>query len=198
MHPFREQYALGRLATVRGLIPIASALVVSGLLSDNRKLRDAGYGCAAGWAMSNTVRFAVYAVLGRQRPFVADGDQSRFSVPGGGWPKHSFPAGHSTNAFACSAFLNHRFDLGIAEPALYTAATAISLTRMVDRRHWASDTFVGAAFGYAAGRAIAARFERRAARRESSAGTSPALGQPAGPTFRSSTRWHLVLWEQRF
>ena len=37
---------------------------------------------------------------------------------------------------------------------------------MADRRHWASDTWVGIAVGYAMGRSIAFRYARREARRE--------------------------------
>ena len=56
--------------------------------------------------------------------------------------------------------------MGIVEPILYAGAAAISLARMKDRRHWASDTWVGMAAGYAMGRSIAGRYARRESRRE--------------------------------
>ena len=56
--------------------------------------------------------------------------------------------------------------MGVLEPVLYASALGISVARMTDRRHWASDTWVGMAAGYAMGRSIAARYARREARRE--------------------------------
>jgi hypothetical protein len=56
--------------------------------------------------------------------------------------------------------------MGVLEPVLYASAVGISLSRMKDRRHWASDTWVGMAAGYAMGRSVSARYARREANRE--------------------------------
>ena len=108
--PFREQGPLTSLVTARQLLPISAALVLGGVVSGRRGLREAGWGCASALAVSNTVRYAVYALVARPRPSVAEGDQYAFRVPGGGWNEHSFIAGHATNAFACTSFWNERFD----------------------------------------------------------------------------------------
>jgi membrane-associated phospholipid phosphatase len=165
--PFRESNRVfSKLVTGWGLIPISAGLITAGMLRDDRALRDAGVGCFTGWAVSNVVRYTVYASVGRLRPSVAGGDPYGFAVPGGAdWNAHSFPAGHATNAFACSTFWNERFELGFAEPALYAVATATALARMADRRHWTSDTFFGAVMGYAVGRSLARRSEHRVAQR---------------------------------
>ena len=162
VRPFRESNeVLYRLPTVAGLVPISVVLVTAGLAADKPKLREAGYGCLSGWMMSNTLRYAIYAGVSRPRPAVANGDQYAFSVPGGSWDEQSFFAGHAMNAFACATFLSERFELGAAEPLLYTVATTAALARMADRGHWASDTFLGGVVGYAVGRTIARRYERR-------------------------------------
>lgn len=152
---------IARLPTARRLVPLSAAFLVAGIASDNRKLRDAGLGCLAGWAMSSTLRRPVYQFVSRKRPRTADGDQYAFHVPGGQWEENSFFGGHSANAFACVAFWNERFDLGVAEPALYGVAGGISLARIADRRHWTTDTYLGVVIGTAIGRTIAARQERR-------------------------------------
>lgn len=164
--PFREGNPLARLAMARELIPISAALTLAGSIADRRELREAGYGCIAAWGASNTVRYTIYAGISRLRPSAANGDALRIAVPGGEWDENSFFAGHATNGFACASFWSERFDLSFGEPVLYAAAALTALARMADRRHWASDTFVGVAVGFAIGHAMAGRYDRRAERRE--------------------------------
>ena len=63
--------------------------------------------------------------------------------------------------------------MGVLEPVLYAGATGIALGRMKDRRHWASDTWVGVIAGYAMGRSVAARYARRDAERGRKRETEP-------------------------
>jgi hypothetical protein len=164
--PWDEDHPeIGDLSTGQRLLPISAALLVSGMVSDNRKLREAGWGCLSAWQASSTLRSAVYAGISRDRPSVG-GDQYAISTPGGEWDAHSFFGGHAANAWGCTAFWNSRFHLGLLEPVLYAGATGITLSRMKDRRHWASDTWIGVATGYAMGRSVAARYARREAKRE--------------------------------
>jgi len=165
--PWREANpTLGDLSTGQRLLPISAVLIASGMVSDNRKLREAGWGCLSAWQASSSIRSATYAGVSRERPSVENADPYAIDVPGGEWEEHSFFAGHAANAVACTTFWNTRFQLGLLEPVLYATAAGITLSRMADRRHWASDTWVGVAAGYAMGRSVAARYARRAARRE--------------------------------
>ena len=157
---------LGDLSTGRRLFPISAALIASGMLTDNRKLREAGWGCLSVWQASSSIRHVIYAGISRERPSVEGANPEDIKVPGGDWDTHSFFGGHAANAVACTTFWNSRFEMGIVEPILYAGAAAISLARMKDRRHWASDTWVGMAAGYAMGRSIAGRYARRESRRE--------------------------------
>ena len=172
--PWDENHPnLGDLSTGQRLLPISVALLVPGMISDNRKLREAGWGCLSAWQASSTIREAVYAGISRERPSIAEGDQYAITTPGGEWEYHSFFAGHATNAWACTSFWNSRFHLGALEPILYAGATGITLSRMKDRRHWASDTWVGIAAGYAMGRSVAARYARREAKRNAKPEAEP-------------------------
>jgi membrane-associated phospholipid phosphatase len=172
--PWDEDHPnLGDLSTGQRLLPISVALLVPGMISDNRKLREAGWGCLSAWQASSTIREAVYAGISRERPSIAEGDQYAITTPGGEWEYHSFFAGHATNAWACTSFWNSRFHLGALEPILYAGATGITLSRMKDRRHWASDTWVGIAAGYAMGRSVAARYARREAKRNAKPQAEP-------------------------
>ena len=157
---------LGDLSTSQRLIPISAVLVTSGMVSGNRKLREAGWGCLAASQASSSIRQATYALVSRERPSLNHGDQYAIKTPGGEWDYHSFFAGHATNAWSCVSFWNARFHMGLLEPVLYAGAAGISFSRMKDRRHWASDTWVGITAGYAMGRSVAARYARRQAKRD--------------------------------
>ena len=205
--PFREESGpLDRLVTAKQLVPISAALVLAGAITDRRGLREAGLGCIAGWGVSNVLRYATYAVISRDRPSAADGNSFAFAVPGGKWDQHSFPAGHATNAFACTSFWNTRFDLSVGEPALYTVATLSSLALIADRRHWTSDTFVGVVVGFAIGQTVAHRYAVREARRDLRARGKLAAGAGASKPADRATRHDrlvgsrpvVVLWRASF
>jgi hypothetical protein len=67
--------------------------------------------------------------------------------PDGG--SHSFPSGHTAQAFLAATFLHKEFGHKSAwySVAGYTMATAVGTCRMISNRHWASDVLVGAGLG---------------------------------------------------
>ena len=155
--------------------PIAGAALIYGLATKNTKIQEGLFGCLASYTAGSVVRnYVLYYIVGRERPDsardeaiesppAAQGDQYEFTFPGKSqWGMHSLPAGHAANIMACATFLNSRFEMGIVEPVLYTVTAGIAAGRLVDRRHWTSDTFLGMAFGYAIGRQVAVRSLKRA------------------------------------
>ena len=166
LRPVREgaRFQPGELPTGTRLPMISAGMYLIGLAARKPGLREAGLGCISAWSASGIVRYSLYLTMHRQRPDSSRGDQYNIGLGGRSWEYQSFFGGHMANAMACSTFWSERFDLGAGEPALYLFAGAVGLSRMADRRHWASDTFLGAAFGYAVGRSVAARSLRRAAR----------------------------------
>jgi membrane-associated phospholipid phosphatase len=175
------------------ITPVVAGLYVVGLATKNERIRDGVWGCAASYASSSIARnYVMYQVVGRVRPDSArshpdnyvptptkEGDQYKFDAfPGNEWGKHSLPGGHVANIAACASFLGNRFDMGYAEPIGYLVAAGVGIGRLVDRRHWTSDTFVGAVYGYAVGKEIARRSLRR---REEEKGRRDATVSPAGP-----------------
>jgi membrane-associated phospholipid phosphatase len=148
--------------TTQFLLPFSLVLYGAGWAVDSNDLKDAGIGCITSNVTTTVARSLLTVVPGRERPLNGHGAFS-FELLGGvgEWPRRSFPGGHAANAFACTSYWTHRFDLGIAEPALYALATAVSVARVVDDVHWTSDSFAGMSFGYAVGKGVAGRFRQR-------------------------------------
>jgi membrane-associated phospholipid phosphatase len=173
IQPFREGGIAfnGRYAT-----PAAIGLLGYALLTKNTDVQDGMFGCLSAYTSTSVVRsYVVYPLVGRDRPGggkdtpppppAHEGSQYAFHVPGdmNDWGEHSLPAGHITNVMGCATFLSNRFQIGsVASALMYTAVGGIGLGRLVDRRHWTSDTILGIAFGYAAGREVAKRSLARA------------------------------------
>ena len=161
--PIREDYAVPfyELGSALYLMPISGALYLAGRLGKEPRLRDAGLGCAASVLASSALRVVVQLSVSRERPrqSVSAGHLSPFWQRR--WKGASFPSGHVANPMACATFLEQRFALGVAEPALYGTVAMIGLGRVADGQHWPSDVVAGAAIGFAIGRAVAARQHHR-------------------------------------
>ncbi len=66
--------------------------------------------------------------------------------------KHSFPSGHTSATLATAAVIEQHYGWKIAAP-FYALGGYVSLSRMVDNQHWASDVIFGTAIGIVSGRA---------------------------------------------
>ncbi|HEY8485354.1 MAG TPA: phosphatase PAP2 family protein [Longimicrobiales bacterium] len=160
---FEEPRRVHRLGLTRHLIGLSAGLYVAGLATGSGDLREAGLGCAVSNLATTIPRSIVARTVGRLRPRYRRG--AFVFEPWVGWRSwayRSFPVGHGANSMACAAFLVERFDLGVAEPAVYLLATGIGLARVTKGAHWASDAVAGLAWGWAVGRGVGGRFLERA------------------------------------
>jgi membrane-associated phospholipid phosphatase len=66
--------------------------------------------------------------------------------------KHSFPSGHTSATLATASVIEQHYGWKVAAP-FYALGGYVSLSRMVDNQHWASDVIFGAAVGIVSGRA---------------------------------------------
>ena len=165
--PFRHEHdALSRLGQNHWVLRLAGAGYLVGLAIGQDWLRESSLGCAVGNISNALPRKAVYALVSRARPSTSPDDPYDIDVPGGEWGVHSFFGGHAANAFTCASFLAHRWDMGWGEPVVWVLASGVAVARMLDEAHWSSDTLVGSAFGFVAGRLIAERQLRRGRERE--------------------------------
>jgi membrane-associated phospholipid phosphatase len=157
------------------LLPLSASLYAAGHAFDSTDLRDAGMGCATANLTTTLTRTAVAHLIGRFRPGAERGAFQFQLFAFGPWEQRSFPGGHASNIMSCAAFFNHRFDLGVAGPAVYALASGVGLARIADEAHWTSDTFVGMSYGFAVGRNIARRFLDRDARWQAEQSMQPRL-----------------------
>lgn len=164
LDPLRRK---GVLFAGKYVVPPAAALYIIGLATNNRNLRDGVIGCAAAWGAQSPPRKLFYRLVGRRRPETSPDDNHEWDIPNSastgksGWQMRSFPAGHFANAMGCASFLGNRFDMGIAEPAVYGVAVGVALGRALDHGHWTSDHVLGGIFGYAVGKEVARRSLKR-------------------------------------
>jgi membrane-associated phospholipid phosphatase len=157
--PFRESSPISIMGrTWFFLLPLSLAMYGAGHAFDSDDLKDAGMGCMTSNLTTTLTRTGVAHLVNRDRPGEHRGAFRFELLAFGGWGQRSFPGGHASNIMSCASFLNHRFDLGLAEPAIWVLASGVGLARIADEAHWASDTFVGMAYGYAVGRNVAHRF----------------------------------------
>ena len=75
----------------------------------------------------------------------------------------SFPSGHATVAFAAATIFAKEYKNKPIVPIIaYTSATLISLSRITENKHWATDVLAGAVIGYLAGQNIVNNYHRYA------------------------------------
>jgi hypothetical protein len=117
------------------------------------------------------IRGATNRVIGRSRPHDGDGAH-RFALGGG----TSFPSGHASTIFQVAAVLSHHIDWVPASVALYGLATTVAVQRISDEQHWASDVWLGAAYGWAVARLVIRLHEEDAVRLEPASGPSGSPG----------------------
>lgn len=110
------------------------------------------------------------AASGRLRPHDIDENSTMnnptfhgpfYTLPYGG--NSAFPSGHTALAFAAARVYAMEYKNYPAVPVIaYTVASAISLSRIIENRHWATDIFAGALLGYACGTQVTNNYHRYA------------------------------------
>jgi hypothetical protein len=131
------------------LAGMSGATYLIGKATRDKHAREAGWLGMLAIGHSQILVQVMKAIASRERPDKVDGRGGFF---GGG---DSFPSGHSASSFALATVFAYEYREHIAVPVTaYGLATAVSLSRMAGRRHWASDIFVGGSMGFLVGRYV--------------------------------------------
>ncbi len=130
------------------LIGAAGGSFLWGHLTKNDHLRETGLLSGEALLNSTAATYAFRAVMRRERPFEGDGSGKFFQ---GGT---SFPSEHSAIAWSVASVVAHEYPGPLSKFFAYGLASAVTLTRVTSKQHFASDAFVGSALGWYIGRQV--------------------------------------------
>ena len=127
---------------------VPGAFLALGKIKDNDRMVDTGERGLQAAVYSTIVMQALKFATNRTRPDMG-GNGSFFN---GG---DSFPSGHSMEAWALATVIAREYpDKPLVKYGMYSFATAVSLSRIANQHHYASDVLVGSSIGYLIGRFV--------------------------------------------
>jgi hypothetical protein len=134
--------------TTYSLLGLSGGGFLLGQMTNDDHKKEAGL--LSGEAAINSVGLAYLfgEISQRQRPL--DGNANGNFFTGGG----SFPSEHAAAAWSIASVLAHEYPGWFSQAALYSMATAVSVTRVTARQHFPSDVIVGSALGWYFGRQV--------------------------------------------
>jgi len=123
-------------------IGAAGASYLWGHFVHNDRLRETGF--LAGEAALNSTATAYFlkALTQRPRPFQDNGNGNFFQ--GGS----SFPSEHSAIAWSVASVVAHEYPGRLTQLVAYGLASAVTVTRVTGKQHFASDAVIGSALGW--------------------------------------------------
>lgn len=138
------------------LFPALGVAYLGGEAAHEAKLRRAALDAVESLALSGIFVTVVKDATGRDRPYV-NGDHAVWNGPSSGDGRHSFPSGHSSDAFSVATIFAIEYgDCVFVPPTAYALATLTAVSRVYQDKHWASDVFAGGVVGYFTAKYVAA------------------------------------------
>ncbi len=135
------------------ILVAGTAVLMSGLISDDRKITSLGVYIYEGFLISGLYVTFVKFIFGRARPYTDD-NQYTFNPFSSKTAYTSFYSGHTTEAFAFSAIISSYFKNKIISIISYSIAALTGIERIYSNKHWSSDVFLGAVTGLIIGETI--------------------------------------------
>lgn len=151
--------------SVYGIGAVAASFYLVGRNKNDNRARETGLLTAEALINSMIVGGALKEITQRARP--ADGRERSEFFDGG----TSFPSGHSMQAWSAAAVIAHEYhDRKLVQVAAYGIASAVSVARFTQHKHYLSDVLAGSAAGYFIGRYVYGAHHR-----------DPSIGQSRWP-----------------
>lgn len=150
-----------------------AAFELYGIIAHSTKVKTTTLLATQAVISAALVETVVKTITGRTRPSFYGPDQEaepKFTGPFGnssngasGKSNSSFPSGHATIAFAAATVFAVEYkNKPIIPIVAYSIASLVSVSRITENKHWASDILVGAALGYITGRQVSFNYHRLA------------------------------------
>src|SRR5712692_2963579 len=130
------------------LIGAGGAAFLWGHLTNNDHMRETGLLAGEAAMNSSAVDYLFKGISQRPRPLVGNGNGTFFQ---GG---NSFASEHSAIAWSIASVVAHEYPGPLSKLAAYGLASAVTLTRVSSKQHFASDAVVGSALGWYFGRQV--------------------------------------------
>lgn len=175
---FRFGRRVSQLGGFVGDVSTAGAFYLAGRIGRNEHARATGVLAFRVLADTLVVVESLKTVARRPRPTTDNSGRVRNHNADGEFftGGRSFPSGHATEAWGLATVVACQYsDHGWVPPVAYGLASLVATARVLQRRHFPGDTFVGGVLGFTIGRHVC------------SAGTR-------GPAA-ASRRWRLTLGE---
>lgn len=136
------------------VLPGLAFLYGYGYYTDDNRIRKTSLLSFESWFYSSLVTTVLKQSFHRNRP-KEGGGYDQWGGPSLSGNHLSFPSGHASTAWSVATVIATEYDDNwLVPPAAYTIATMVSLARMNDAEHWASDVFFSSATGYFIGKAL--------------------------------------------
>jgi membrane-associated phospholipid phosphatase len=129
------------------LIGAGGGAYILGHLKHNDHMQETGLLAGEAAIDATGITYALKFVAERQRPFLVHSDGEFFN----GKPRSSnlsFPSEHAAISWSIASVIAHEYPGPMTKFTAYGLATAISMTRVTSRQHYASDVIVGGALGW--------------------------------------------------
>jgi len=139
---------------------LTGSLYASGEFFDRDDLRKTALLSLESWLASGVIVLGLKFVTGRARPGLGEGCYAfhPFSFKSS---YNSFPSGDAASAFAVAATIANQSDRFYVDFLAYSLAALVSVYRVHDNKHWASDVFIGSSIGYFIGKKISSLSRKR-------------------------------------
>ena len=134
--------------TVYSMVGVSGASFLLGQLTHDDHLQEAGL--LSGEAAINSTAVAYFLKEITQRPRPYQGNEHGSFFEGGG----SFPSEHSAVAWSVASVWAHEYPGKLSQILAYGLASAVSVTRVTSKQHFASDVAIGSALGWYFGREV--------------------------------------------
>ncbi len=149
---------------VGSLIAVPVAVYGFGLKTQDEHAREAGYLTGESMVDAATVGEVLKFVTLRERPNV-DGGRGHFFQTSAGIDS-SIPSEHSIVAWSAASALAAEYPTFWKQFALYSAATGVSLTRVMGQQHFPSDVVIGSSAGWLIGHYVVRRHHHKIGSRQ--------------------------------
>jgi hypothetical protein len=140
---------------IGGFIAAPVVLYGYGHFRENDHARESGLVSAEALLDGLVVQQGIKLIAWRERPAV-DSQRGRFFRSSAGVDS-SFPSSHSVLAWATASAIAGEYPSRWTQIFAYSAATSVSLTRVLGQQHFPSDVLVGGTAGWLVGRYIVHR-----------------------------------------